>query len=953
MKSHIKKKMGRRVICSLVILSLICGILLPSITANAGKTKNADKTENANRIKSTNAKEKTTTVQKVVKVAFPEQEGMSFIGRFGKVTGYNYDYLSKVSEYTGWKLDYTFYRGKDTSENVVNAMMDVKDGKADLIGPILKNEQTEKMFEFPENSYGTVYTTLCALNSSGIRENNIKNKKLLKVGLWKQAETRNEEVINYLKTEKFSYKLFYYDSSEEQLQALQEGKIDVISSVSLSPISNTKIVEKFAARPYYFVSTKGNKEVVKELDDTIKKIDTIQPKLQDSLFEKYFNNTEDIFSMTEEQKTVLSAMGKIRVLCVDNDAPFVYQEKGEPKGALVLLLNDFAKAVDLKIDYTFCDSRDEAEKLLEEKTYDVLIGAPFSSDYCAKKGFIKSESIFESALAFVQNTSNSKRNSIAVVKGLESLINTANYSNVIICDNAKECIDAVNSKKVDVAAGDRSIMEYYIYDTDSSLTTSLITGGTQNIRVAVSRECSLDFLTVLNNYIYSLPDLNKTLYLSDGNKHSNSATFTHYVRTHPVEATLIVIALTAIIAIAIFMLWYAKQMNKKNEQLRIANEVKAEFLAKMSHDIRTPINGILGMLNIADKYADNPEEVRNYHKKIHIASGYLLSLVNNVLDMNKLEAKDIDMKADSLYLHEVTDSCVEIMRSQAEERGIELISEELHNFYPPRVFSNEQCLRRIFINIIENAIKYNKENGTIRVAGEVTEQTEESITCRFCVQDTGIGMSEEFQGRMFEAFEQENHDARSEYKGTGLGLSIVKQMIEQMGGEISVKSKREEGTTVEWTLTFTMDKEYKETEEQKRKIATKQINLQGLKILAAEDNHLNAEILHFMLEEAGAEVILVENGKLAVEEFERSEVGTYDYILTDIMMPVMDGYAVVKTIRSMERPDAKTIPIIALTANAFVKSEEKALEMGMDAYIIKPFTIDKLKECMADLKGED
>ena len=511
-------------------------------------------------------------------------------------------------------------------------MKDVQEGKADLIGPILKNAQTEKMFEFPENSYGTVYTTLCALNSSGIRENNIKNKKTLKVGLWKQAEMRNEEVINYLKTEKFSYKLFYYETSEKQVQALQEGKVDMISSVSLSPISNTRIVEKFAARPYYFVSTKGNKEVVKELDDTIKKIDTIQPKLQDSLFEKYFNNTEDIFFMTEEQKTVLSAMGKIRVLCVDNDAPFVYQEKGEPKGALVLLLNDFAKEVNLKVDYTFCDSRDEAEKLLEEKTYDVLIGAPFSSDYCAKKGFIKSESIFESALAFVQNTSNSKRNSIAVVKGLESLINTANYSNVIICDNAKECIDAVNSKKVDIAAGDRSIMEYYIYDTDSSLTTSLITGGTQNIRVAVSRECSLDFLTVLNNYIYSLPDLNKTLYLSDGNKHSNSATFTHYVRTHPVEATLIVIALTAIIAIAISMLLYAKQMNKKNEQLRIANEVKAEFLAKMSHDIRTPINGILGMLNIADKYADNPEEVRKYHKKIHVASGYLLSLVNKVFN---------------------------------------------------------------------------------------------------------------------------------------------------------------------------------------------------------------------------------------------------------------------------------------------------------------------------------
>lgn len=928
----VKKYNGRtdkQIKYGIFILFLFCGMMLFPVTGNARKNDSK---------------------QTIVKVAFPEQDGMSFIGRFGKVTGYNYDYLSKVAEYTGWKFDYTFYHGEDGNENVVNALEDVKNGKADLIGPILKNEQTEKMFEFPKNSYGTVYTTICALNSSGLREDNIKNKKPLKVGLWEQAKIRNKEVINYLKAENISYKVFYYESSEAQIRALKEGEVDVISSVSLSPVSDTKIVEKFAARPYYFVATKGNKEIVNALDDTIEKIDKIQPRLQEDLFNKYFYDSENTFSMTKEQEKSISSMKEVQVLCVDNDAPFVYQDNGEPQGALVLLLNDFGKAVGLKVEYTFCDSRDEAEKLLAKKQYDILIGAPFSSDYCARKGFIKSESIFESALAFVQNTSNTKRNSVAVVKGLEHLINTADYNKVMLYDTAKECIDALNDKKVDVAIGDRSIMEYYIYDTDSSLTTSPITGGTQNIRVAVSRKCSVDFLTVLNNYIYSLPDLNKTLYLSEGNKHSKSATFTHYVRTHPVEAIFTVGVLTCIIAAGIFMLWYAKQMNKKNEQLRKANEVKAEFLSKMSHDIRTPINGIIGMVDIADKYADDPMEVKKYHKKIHVASGYLLSLVNNVLDMNKLEKKEIDMKADSVYLHEVADSCVEIMRSQAEEHGIKLLSEELHDFYPPRVFSNASCLRRIFINLIENAIKYNKEDGTITVSAKVTEQTEESITCRFCVKDTGIGMSEEFQRKMFEAFEQENQDARSEYKGTGLGLSIVKQLIEQMGGEIFVHSQKEEGTEIEWILTFTIDKEYRESEEQKKQMAIKQMNLQGVKILAAEDNQLNAEILHFILEDAGAEVVLVENGKLAVEEFERSEIGTYDYILTDIMMPVMDGYTAGRTIRAMERPDAKTIPIIALTANAFAQNEERAMDMGMDAYIIKPFTLDKLKECMADLK---
>lgn len=916
-----KKRIEKKIKYPIFVLFLFCGIFLLPVTGNAK--------------------------QKVVRIAFPEQEGMSFIGKFGKVTGYNYDYLSKVSEYTGWKLDYTFYYGRDENNNVKNAMEDVKDGRADLIGPILKTKQAEKMYEFPKNSYGTVYTTLCALNSSGIKENNVKNRKTLRVGLLKNAQTRNQEVTNYLKEENFTYKLFYYDTSKEQEKALQGGKVDVISSVSLVPVANTRIVEKFAARPYYFVSTKGNKELMEELDDTIEKIDKVQPKLQDTLFEKYFHNTEDSFSMTETQRKSISQIQKLSVLCVDNDAPFVYQDKGKPRGALIELLNDFGKDIGLGIQYTFCKDREEAEKLLNKKEFDILIGTPFPSDYCAQKGFIKTETIFESALAYVQNTSNPNRNSIAVVRGLRTLINTASYSNVILCDSARECIEAVNDKKADVAAGDRSIMEYYIYDTDSNLTTSLINGGTQNICMAVSRKCSIDFLTVLNNYIYSLPDLNKTLYLNDGNKHSNSATLTHYIRTHPVEATVTVGVFTAILAGCIFVLLYVRQMGRKNEQLRQANEVKSEFLTRMSHDIRTPINGILGMINIADKYVDDPEEVRKYHKKIQVASGYLLSLVNNVLDMNKIESRDIDMQEDSSYLHEVIDSCIEIMRSQAEERNVFLVSEGLHEFYPPRVFSNERCLRRIFINLIENAIKYNRMGGTITVDAQILKKTEDNITCKFCVKDTGIGISEQFQNRMFDAFEQEDNGARSEYQGTGLGLSIVKQIIEQMGGQIIVQSKEKEGTNISFILTFAIDKNYKEAKQQEKRQQSASIDFHGIKILAAEDNPLNAEILQFMLEEEGAEVVLVENGKLAVEEFERSENGTYDYILTDIMMPIMDGYAVSRIIRSLERSDAKTIPIIALTANAFAAEEEKAKQAGMDAFITKPFTIDKLKECMA------
>ena len=199
---------------------------------------------------------------RTVRVAFPEQEGMSFIGRSGKITGYNYDYLQKLSEYTGWKMEYIAYPNADANEAVSSALNDLMEGKVDLLGPILKNDQTQMNLEFPENSYGAVYTTLCALNTSNLRESNFMNQSLVKIGLWKSAETRNQEVLDYMKSTDIPYEITYYNTAEEQLQALKDGTVDAISSVSLSPVDNTRIIAQFAARPYYFVTTKGNTELI-------------------------------------------------------------------------------------------------------------------------------------------------------------------------------------------------------------------------------------------------------------------------------------------------------------------------------------------------------------------------------------------------------------------------------------------------------------------------------------------------------------------------------------------------------------------------------------------------------------------------------------------------------------------------------------------------------------------
>ena len=393
-----------------------------------------------------------------------------------------------------------------------------------------------------------------------------------------------------------------------------------------------------------------------------------------------------------------------------------------------------------------------------------------------------------------------------------------------------------------------------------------------------------------------------------------------------------------------------KKINRKISEARQAAEQasrsKTQFLANMSHDIRTPMNGIIGMLNIADRYVDNPDEVKKYHQKIRMVSEYLLSLINDVLDMRKIDQKDIMLLEESVNLRDVIENCRDILEAKAGEQEITLDTTGMAEFNPPQLMASEVHLRQIFMNIISNAIKYNKYGGKIFIQAIVLEQTEDKVTCRFSVTDTGIGMSEDFQKQMFEPFTQEHGENRSEFKGTGLGLSIVKRIIEEMGGEIRVESELDIGTKFSWDLTFPIDKAINERSEN---IPDRIVTLRGIRVLAAEDNSLNSEILKFILEDMGINVNLVENGELAVKAFEESRPGEYAMILMDIMMPVMDGYEASRIIRNMKRPDAAKIPIIALTANAFAEDIVRSSETGMDAHITKPIDENKLKECMLRL----
>ena len=402
---------------------------------------------------------------------------------------------------------------------------------------------------------------------------------------------------------------------------------------------------------------------------------------------------------------------------------------------------------------------------------------------------------------------------------------------------------------------------------------------------------------------------------------------------------------------SIFLFWghrtnqaHQKQEQEKDEKYKAelliaakkaeaANRAKTEFLQRMSHDIRTPINGICGMVNMAGHYADDMEKQTECREKVKEASNLLLELVNDVLDMSKLESDEIVLEEIPFNLSSISREVFVVIEQMAAEQNIQIVWEKKEITHRDFIGS-PGYVKRVMMNILSNAVKYNRANGHIYISCmEIPSEQPEMTTMEFVCRDTGIGMTEEFQKCVFEPFAQEHKGSRTKFAGTGLGMSIAKNLVKKMGGTITFESEEGTGTTFVIRVPFKIDMNADKREKQKD---VSEKSIKGLHILLAEDNDLNMEIAEFMLQNEGAVVTKAWNGQEAVEIFRKSGSGEFDVILMDIMMPVMNGYEAAKTIRSMDREDAKVVPIIAMTANAFTEDRLRAKEAGMDEHIAKP-----------------
>ena len=441
---------------------------------------------------------------------------------------------------------------------------------------------------------------------------------------------------------------------------------------------------------------------------------------------------------------------------------------------------------------------------------------------------------------------------------------------------------------------------------------------------------------------------------------------TEVFRNLPLSVTAVVFLYLLIFGIFCFWgyradLAHRKQEQEKDEKYKAellraakkaeaANEAKTEFLQRMSHDIRTPINGICGMINVADHYADNMEKQTECRAKIKKTSHLLLELINEVLDMSKLESDEVVLEEIPFNLNSIFEEILGVIEHMAAEQNIRIIWEEKEVTHW-NLIGSPVHVKRILMNILSNAVKYNKENGYVYIGcREIPSKQTAMTTLEFVCRDTGIGMTEAFQKRIFEPFAQEHAGSRTKFAGTGLGMPITKKLVEKMGGTISFESKEGTGTTFVIRIPFQIDADMKDRTETEEKTET---SIQGLHVLLTEDNELNMEIAEFVLQNEGAVVTKAWNGQKAVDIFRKSRPGEFDAILMDIMMPVMNGYEAAKMIRSLDREDAKVIPIIAMTANAFTEDKMRAKEAGMDEHIAKPVDGKLLVKVINELVKRD
>ena len=850
--------------------------------------------------------------------------------------GAGYEYLQKISYITGWKYEYVYGSFKECLDMLA-------DEEIDILGSVSYTPERAEAISFSDYAEGTerywIYTRENHLN---LTDGDLKQLNGCRIGV-EDGSYQKKFLEKWLDSNQLHAEIVVCKGYDEIIKKQDADELDAFVIPALSVDSDFIAIANIGVSDCYFGVSKSRPDLLKKLNSALEEINNTETDFSSKLYARYEGKAAINYALNMEEKQWLAAHeNTIRVGYLKDNLPFCGEEDGKLTGILGTVLETVQKKYEVTIKAVPCSTGIQMNEALQAGEID--IAGPIIQDFYTQEQFqvVLTDKIFDITPVVIYK-GNDYSSSLSAIAATE----TSLYSELMVSllfpdaeikqyDTQEECLEAVANGKVGATVIPSSKINLL---NESSLTKSLSfaeMAKRQELGMFTTRG-NRRAATIINKAIDQSSDILNGVVLALNSVSEKKMTLQDVLAEYAGLAIGVSFAIIFVLLLLVYSLLASrkKQMEalKEAQNANAANIAKTTFLNHMSHDIRTPMNAIVGFTDIALKLKPD-REVENYLKKIRQSSEYLMTLMNDVLDISRIESGKLEYKPVPVDLGDMVNTVLSIARGYKENRDLifTVSTEKLKN---PCVMADELRIREVLLNIISNAVKFTKDGGTISFAAESRPgKDKQHIIVRFRISDTGIGMSEEFQIRIFDEFSQENNGARTSYKGTGLGMAIAKRYVDLMGGKIEVSSRQGVGSTFTVEIPLLMAEHVPAEKEEKLR---NDIDVRGLHVLLAEDNDLNAEIAVTLLEEKGMIVTRTADGKSALTQFCNTAPGTFELILMDIMMPEMNGYETTKAIRNMpDRPDGKKIPIIAMTANAFAEDIRAALDAGMDGHVAKP-----------------
>lgn len=878
---------------------------------------------------------------RTLRVAYPNVDGISGFNDKGERSGMVVDYLNEISNYTGWSYEYVDI--EDASVMLDNFLA----GEYDLMGGTYYIEDYKDVYGYPKFNTGYSKAALLApWSDASLSSYNLDTLNGKKIGVFKGATENVRRLRLYLEMNNITCDIVEYthdDFVDGSLYArLLNGEVDMLLGNASEAGADFKAVTTFNSQPMYIVARADDTETLNELNDALSKIYDSMPDFADTVYSANFPNVYATnIVLTQEEKDYIASGTKVRIAVSTNLHPlYCVDDPSEHNGILYDIMSAIKTKVGLDYEYVLADNFAHSYELVQNGDADVV--GVFLDDEAAATALELALTLSYTSLSMmlVKNktvTYPSDGLTVAVVAGRQtpSEINAT----VVQYANITEALRDVNSGKTDLVYGMTSLMEKVIQERYfSNLVPTYLGQNTASVRFAVRRPADSMYYTILNKAINILTQEELTE-IVNRNRVSGGATvsLSDFIYSNPVVFVSIIGAgLTVLVIVVTIIAIYkvrAVRMQAELEKYTADSRAKSEFLSRMSHEIRTPMNAVIGLTDLTLMKDDVPDDVAKNLTKIRSSSNYLLSLLNDILDMSRIESGMLKIVEEPFSLTRMLNELESMMSGEALRRALIFT---VNNLVPDDTFIGDTIrLRQVLANLVSNAFKFTPSGGSVTITVSAT-----AGGIRFSVKDTGCGIAEEDKDRIFIAFEQAGTSA-SKSHGTGLGLPISRSIVDRMGGNLEFTS--EEGKGSEFFFTVPLKKS---TEKEKVKTQNSRF-LDGMTILIAEDNDLNADIAQDILKMAGAESLRVADGKEAIDEF-TAHPTKYDAILMDIKMPNMDGLEATAAIRALDLPTAKTVPIIAMTANSFQEDVDAAKAVGMNQFLTKPIDISLLYSALKE-----